>query len=97
MENIDIELQDFKKKLELVKENDGYNVDDIVEIKTCCSNTSKSFLNYISKLLISIITIFFCIYMVMTSDPQSDNSIYFSILSSIISSYITQTHNEQKN
>jgi len=98
MEDIkDIELQDFKNKLELAKQNEGYNIDDVVQVNTCCSKTSKSFLNYISKLLISIITILFCIYMVLMSEPGTDNSIYFSILSSVTSSYITQAHNEQKN
>ncbi len=92
----DIELQDFKKKLELVKQNEGYDIEDLIEVNTCCSKTSKSFLNYLSKLLISIITILFCIYMVLTSPENTDNSIYFSILSSITSSYITQSHNERK-
>lgn len=92
----DLELQDFKKKLELVKQNEGYDIEDIIEYRTCCSKTSKSFLNYISKLLISIIIIIFSIYMILISEPNSDNSIYFSILSSITSSYITQSHSERK-
>lgn len=94
--NQDLELQDLKKRIELVNQNEGYNMEDIIEVNTCCSKTSKSFLNYISKLVISIIIIIFCVYMVLVSEPGTDNSIYFSILSSITSSYITQTHGEQK-
>lgn len=93
---LNIELQELKKKLELVKQNEGYEIEDVVQVNTCCSKTSKSFLNYISKLIISIITILFCIYMVLISEPGNDNSIYFSILSSVTSSYITQTHTERK-
>ena len=91
-ENQDIELQDLKQKLELVKQNDGYDINDIIEVNTCCSKTSKSFLQYMAKLLISIIIVIFSMYMIMKSDPGTDNSIYFSLISSISSSYITQHH-----
>jgi hypothetical protein len=97
MENLnqDIELQDLKQKINLAETHEGLDIEDIIQVNTCCSKTSKSFLQYIAKLLISIIIVIFSMYMILTSERNSDNSIYFSLISSISSSYITQSHNEK--
>ena len=91
--NQDLELQDLKQKINLAETHEGLNIEDIIEYNTCCSRTSKAFLQYMAKLLISIIIVIFSMYMIMKSEPGTDNSIYFSLISSISSSYITQHQN----
>lgn len=54
---------------------------------TCCSHSSVNFIKYITTVSLSLIVLIFCIVMIY-SNPQNDNSIYFSLLSSIISIYI---------
>lgn len=54
---------------------------------TCCSHSSVNFIKYITTVSMSVIVLIFCIVMIY-SNPQNDNSIYFSLLSSIISIYI---------
>jgi hypothetical protein len=61
--------------------------DDEITWNTCCSHSSKSFIKYITTVLMSIIVLLFCIYMI-ASNPDNDNSIYFSLLSSILTLYI---------
>ena len=54
---------------------------------TCCSHSSKDFIKYITTVSMSVIVLIFCIVMIY-SNPENDNSIYFALLSSIISIYI---------
>lgn len=54
----------------------------------CCSKSSKEFIKYCSTLIISIIILIFCIFMICLSEIGSDNSIYFSLISSIMTLYI---------
>ena len=94
--NNDIEMQNFERKLEIAKNNDDIDVSDIIEYSTCCSKTSKSFLNYISRLIVSLVIVSFSMYMVIISEPGTDNSIYFSLISGISSAYIShQQENKQ--
>ena len=60
---------------------------DDEEWKICCSNSSKSFIKYIITVIMSIIVLAFSIFMI-ASNPENDNSIYFSLLSSILVLYI---------
>jgi len=60
---------------------------DDKEWDTCCSHSSKEFIKYIVTVGISIIVLIFCLFMI-ASKPEEDNSIYFSLLSSIISLYV---------
>ena len=61
--------------------------DDHIEWSLCCSKSSKSFIKYITTVCMSVIVMVFCIVMIY-SNPENDNSIYFSLISSIISLYI---------
>lgn len=61
--------------------------DDHIEWSVCCSKSSKSFIKYITTVLMSITILLFCIFMI-ASNPKQDNSIYFSLLSSILTLYI---------
>lgn len=61
--------------------------EDDVEWKICCSHSSKSFIKYVVTVIMSIIVLVFSIYMIATN-PESDNSIYFSLVSSILTLYI---------
>ena len=63
------------------------DIDTSKEWSTCCSNSSVNFIKYITTVSMSVIVLIFCIVMIY-SNPQNDNSIYFSLLSSIISIYI---------
>ncbi len=61
--------------------------DDNIEWSVCCSKSSKAFIKYVSTVMMSVIVLIFCIVMVALN-PDSDNTIYFSLISSIISLYI---------
>lgn len=61
--------------------------DDLVEWEVCCSHSSKAFIKYLSILIISIIVLIFSIVMVILNS-EKDNSIYFALISSIVSIYI---------
>ena len=63
------------------------NTDDDITWDTCCSHSSKSFIKYITTVLMSVIILLFCIYMIAIN-PDNDNSIYFSLMSSILTLYI---------
>ena len=63
--------------------------EDDVEWKICCSHSSKSFIKYVVTVIMSIIVLVFSIYMIATN-PESDNSIYFSLVSTIIGMYMPQ-------
>lgn len=63
------------------------NDDDHIEWDICCSKSSKAFIKYVSTVLMSVIVLIFCIVMVALN-PNNDNTIYFSLISSIISLYI---------
>jgi len=68
-------------------ENDIH--EDDVQWRICCSHSSKSFIKYVVTVIMSIIVLVFSIYMIATN-PDSDNSIYFSLVSSIIGMYMPQ-------
>jgi hypothetical protein len=57
------------------------------EWQICCSHSSKQFIKYVTTVMISLIILFFSIIMI-SENPDGDNSIYFSLLSSIMSLYI---------
>ena len=57
------------------------------EWNTCCSHSSKSFIKYMITVMFCLIVVLFSIYMI-TDNPDKDNSIYFSLISSILSLYI---------
>lgn len=61
--------------------------DDQIEWSICCSKSSKAFIKYVSTVMMSVIVLIFCIVMVALN-PDDDNTIYFSLISSIISLYI---------
>jgi len=63
------------------------NDDDNKEWRLCCSHSSKSFIKYIVMVIISIIVLLFSIFMII-DNPEKDNSIYFSLISSILSLYV---------
>ena len=74
--NIDIDIE--QKKIEH---------EDDVEWQICCSKSSKSFIKYMVTVIMSIIVLCFSIFMI-ASNPENDNSIYFSLLSSILVLYV---------
>ena len=75
------------KEIDLEIKHEHEHDDDHIEWQICCSHSSKGFIKYIITVLISIITLGFSIFMIATN-PDEDNAIYFSLLSSIITLYI---------
>ena len=71
-----------------VNNDDNVHEDD-VQWRICCSHSSKSFIKYVVTVIMSIIVLVFSIYMIATN-PENDNSIYFSLMSSIIGMYMPQ-------
>ncbi len=71
-----------------VNNDDDVHEDD-VQWRICCSHSSKSFIKYVVTVIMSIIVLVFSIYMIATN-PENDNSIYFSLMSSIIGMYMPQ-------
>lgn len=78
------------------KQNEPHNIveikdrnidDENVQWQICCSKSSKSFIKYMVTVVMSIIVLSFSIFMI-ASNPGNDNSIYFSLLSSIITLYV---------
>ena len=61
--------------------------DDHIEWSICCSKSSKSFIKYITTVCMSVIVLIFCIVMIF-SNPDNDNSIYFSLIGSIIGMFM---------
>lgn len=70
--------------------------DDNIEWDVCCSHSSKSFVKYLSTVVISIIVLIFSIIMVILN-PERDNSIYFSLISAIVSIYIPPPQIDKSN
>ena len=93
MEDIELKVDNIEK---FKNENPNINIDDFINYKTCCSNSSKGFINYLAKLFISIIIISFCVYMIITN-RDDDNSIHYSLISSIMSVYVQPHYNDDKN
>jgi hypothetical protein len=84
---MNVEMTDLK-----VTDVDGkIDIDDIVQYNICCSKTSKGFINFISKMFISLVVITFSISMIY-SYPDNDNSIHYSLISSIMAVYINRDH-----
>ena len=63
------------------------NDDDHIEWDICCSKSSKAFIKYVSTVMMSVIVLIFCIVMVALN-TDADNTIYFSLISSIITLYV---------
>lgn len=74
--NIDIDLEHPQEQKKIEHE-------DHVEWQICCSKSSKSFIKYMVTVVMSIIVLCFSIFMI-ASNPENDNSIYFSLLSSTL-------------
>lgn len=58
------------------------------QVEVCCSHTSIYGLKYISRIALSIMMMTFA-FVQIARFPSSDNSIYFSILSSILGYYLS--------
>ncbi len=63
-----------------------HNIDN-EEWGVCCSHSSKSFIKYIITVLMSLLVLIFSMVMIINS-PNQDNSIFFSLISSILTLYI---------
>ena len=61
--------------------------DDGVEWQLCCSRSSKSFIKYVTTVMMSVIILIFSIVMIY-GNPTENNSIYFSLISSILTLYV---------
>jgi len=61
--------------------------DDNIEWTLCCSKSSKSFIKYLTTVLMSVIVLIFCIIQIILNTDQN-NSIYFALISSIVSLYV---------
>ena len=95
----DSRIKDILQNTILNNNNDNESDDDEKEISICCSNSSVYGLKYLSRMIISSSIIFFSFYEIATSDPDKDNSIYFSLLSSILGYYLSnaeQTYHKRK-
>ena len=55
--------------------------------RICCSNSSSQFIKFTITALVCFSVMIFSMYMI-SSNPEKDNSIYFSLISSILSLYI---------
>ena len=55
--------------------------------KICCSNSSATFIKFTITAIFCFSIMIFCMIMIV-SNPDRDNSIYFSLISSILSLYI---------
>lgn len=70
------------KKVDIKNEDDEH-----IEWQICCSKSSKAFIKYLTTVCICMVVLIFSIIMVVTN-PDKDNSIYFSLMSSIITLFI---------
>ena len=55
--------------------------------KICCSNSSAQFIKFAITAIVCLTVMIFSMLMI-SSNPEKDNSIYFSLISSILSLYI---------
>jgi len=69
--------------------------DDLREWHTCCSNSSIAFIKYVVTVSISLIVLVFSLVMI-SFNPDDDNSIYFSLIASIVSVYIPSPTMDKK-
>jgi hypothetical protein len=70
-----------------VEEEKGAPDDEHIEWVTCCSKSSKGFVKFVVQLCICAFVLVFSAVMIILN-PEEDNSIYFSLLSSILTLYI---------
>lgn len=61
--------------------------DEHIHWDTCCSKSSKGFVKFVVQLCICAFVLVFSAVMIILN-PDDDNSIYFSLLSSILTLYI---------
>ena len=71
-------------KEEPVKD-DAYETKE--EYNICCSRSSVGFIKFSTQFIISLSVLFFSMSMIILY-PDRDNSIYFSLISGIVSLYI---------
>jgi len=69
--------------------------DEKIQWNTCCSRSSKSFIKYAMTCTVSLIVLCFSMSMIV-ANSDSDNSIYFSLISSIVALYIPSPHLENE-
>ena len=73
------------------KKNDSTKI-EIEEVNTrvdiCCSHSSLYGLKYISRIVLSVLVLSFS-FIQIARFPESDNSIYFSLVSSILGYYLS--------
>lgn len=79
-----------------IKTKDPDEHDENEEWQLCCSKSSKAFIKYITTVFMSTVVLIFSIIMVALN-PDRDNSIYFSMISSIISLYVNPPQIEKTN
>ena len=70
-----------------IQEEKGAPDDEHIEWVTCCSKSSKGFVKFVVQLCICAFVLVFSATMIILN-PDDDNSIYFSLLSSILTLYI---------
>ena len=61
----------------------------------CCSKTNKNFLKYLFTCVILLIVLLFSIIQVAMRNDTTNNAVYFSLISSIISIFIPPPHMDQ--
>ena len=72
-------------------EEETHNIDldeAQIDVKLCCSHTSVYGLKFLSRIGLSVMIISFS-FMQIARFPENDNSIYFSLLSSILGYYLS--------
>ena len=74
-------IADLEKQSSNLKEFDK-------SIEICCSHSSVGGIKLITQSIISIAVLAFSFVMIAESDPEADNSIYWSILSSVLSFHL---------
>lgn len=63
------------------------NNHDNDEIESCCSKSRFYFVKFIVMVVISIIIMAFSMYQIITN-PDDNNSVYFSLISSIFFTFV---------
>lgn len=80
-------MTENNNNIDIKDEHDAESIDDLREWHTCCSNSSIAFIKYVVTVSISLVVLVFSLIMI-SLNPDVDNSIYFSLISSIVSVYI---------
>ena len=71
------------------KDSTKIEIEEInTQVDICCSHSSLYGLKYISRIVLSILVLAFS-FTQIARFPQEDNSIYFSLVSSILGYYLS--------